>query len=376
MRVLLVIDDLRRAGAQRVIAQEARALHPQHVVFQVAALAHQPEPTFVPELTEMGVTIEYVPGAGLVDVRRVSAVAQLVDQFQPDLVHTHLSYANIVGTLGSTHAHRPVVASLHNVDTNQQRWATPKRLLEGTVLSRWATRVVVVSESAGPATVRRFRVPVDRTVILPNAVDRASVDLPVDYDRARRRTDLGVSSNERLLCTVGRLERSKGHQFLLQALAELRSHEREPLIRLVLVGAGPEEYALRRLAEGLNLADRVVLLGARRDVAEIVAASDLFILPSLNEGLSQSLLEAMTLGTPVVATDVGGTSDVVESGRTGWRVPPAQPAALADAIQQALGNAGVAAACADAAQKQVAQKFNLELHVTRLQALYADVARG
>jgi glycosyltransferase involved in cell wall biosynthesis len=162
----------------------------------------------------------------------------------------------------------------------------------------------------------------------------------------------------------------------LQALAELRSHEREPLIRLVLVGAGPEEYALRRLTEGLHLADRVVLLGARRDVAEIVAASDLFILPSLNEGLSQSLLEAMTLGTPVVATDVGGTSDVVESGRTGWRVPPAQPAALADAIQQALGNAGVATACADAAQKQVAQKFNLGLHVTRLQALYADVARG
>src|SRR6267378_3304183 len=218
MRVLLVIDDLRRAGAQRVIAQEVRALHPQHVVFQVAALAHQPEPTFVPELNEMGVTIEYVPGAGLVDLRRVSAVAQLIDHFQPDLVHTHLSYANILGTLGSTQAHRPVVASLHNVDTNQQRWATPKRLLEGTVLSRWATRVVVVSESAGPATVRRFRVPSDRTVVLPNAVDRASVDLPVDYDRARRRTELGVSRNERLLCTVGRLERSKGHRFLLHAL--------------------------------------------------------------------------------------------------------------------------------------------------------------
>jgi glycosyltransferase involved in cell wall biosynthesis len=376
MRVLLVIDDLRRAGAQRVIAQEARALHPQYVVFQVASLAHHPEPSFVQELRAAGVTIEYVPGAGLRDLHRVSAVARMIDRFQPDLVHTHLSYANILGTLGSRQAHRPVVASLHNVDSNQQRWATPKRLLEGMVLSRWAARIVVVSASAGPATARRFGVPIDRSVVLPNAVDRASVVLPADYDRARARSTLGVSRNERLLCTVGRLERSKGHRFLLQALAELRSRQREPIVRLVLVGAGPEESALRRLAARLNVTDCVTLLGVRDDVAELVAASDLFVLPSLNEGLSQALLEAMALGIPIVATNVGGTSDVVESGRTGWLVPPAQPVALADAIQQAVENSVMATACADAARALPAQKFNLQLHVARLQALYADVARG
>jgi glycosyltransferase involved in cell wall biosynthesis len=175
---------------------------------------------------------------------------------------------------------------------------------------------------------------------------------------------------------VGRVERSKGHRFLLQALAELRSRERGLRVRLVLIGAGPEESALRRLAESLDLTDRVALLGVRDDVAEIVAASDLFVLPSLNEGLSQAVLEAMTLGTPIVATDVGGTSDVVESGRTGWCVPPAQPVALADAIQEALGNPGTATAYADAARALVAQKFNLRLHVARLQALYAGVASG
>ncbi len=338
MRVLLVIDDLRKAGAQRAITQEARALHPQSVVFQVAALARGPEPTFGPELGGMGVALEYVPGTGLLDVRRVSAVERLIDQFQPDVVHTHLSYANILGTLGSRQAHRPVVASLHNVDTNQQRWASPKRLLEGFVLSRWAARIVVVSESGGAATARRFGVPIDRTVALPNAVDRVSIVLPADYDRARKRSSLGVSRDERLLCTVGRLERSKGHRFLLQALAELRSRNRESLVRLVLVGAGPEEIALRRLAQGLNLADCVTLLGVRDDVAELVAASDLFVLPSLNEGLSQALLEAMTLGTPIVATDVGGMSDGVESDRTGWPVPPAPPDALAHANQHALGH--------------------------------------
>jgi glycosyltransferase involved in cell wall biosynthesis len=376
MRVLLVIDDLRRAGAQRVIAQEARALHPRRVEFQVAALAQRSEPSFVPELSERGVALEYVPGAGLLDVRRVSAVAQLIERFQPDLVHTHLSYANILGTLGSKRAHRPVVASLHNFDTNQLKWATPKRLLEGSVLRHWAARIVVVARGALPATVRSFGVPVERTVVLPNAVDYRSVDLPGGYDRARKRTELGASRGERLLCTVGRLEPSKGQRFLVHALAELHSREQEPLIRLVLVGAGPEENALRRLAEEVGLAERVTLLGARDDVAEVVAASDLFVQPSLNEGLSQALLEAMALGVPAVATDVGGTPDVLESGRTGWRVPPAQPVALADAIQQALGSPCTAATCADAARALVAQEFNLELHVARLQALYAAVASG
>jgi glycosyltransferase involved in cell wall biosynthesis len=115
-------------------------------------------------------------------------------------------------------------------------------------------------------------------------------------------------------------------------------------------------------------------LGTRDDVPEIVAASDLFVLPSLNEGLSQALLEAMAIGTPVVATDVGGTPDVVEPGRTGWRVPPARPLALAEAIQHALGNHAQASVYADAARCLVADKFNLELHLARLQAIYADVA--
>jgi len=376
MRVLLVIDDLRRAGAQRVIAQEARALHPRRVVFMVAALTYRGEPTFVPALNEQGVVVEYVPGSGLLDVRRIRAIARLIERFEPHVVHTHLSYANILGTLGSTRVHRPVVASLHNVDTNQLKWATPKRLLEASVLRQWAARIVVVSRGALPATARNFDVPSDRTVVLPNAVDYSSVCLPVDYDRARKRAELGASTDEWLVSAVGRLESSKGHRFLLHALAELRLRERPPLIRLVLVGAGPEELALRRLAEREGLAKHVTLLGAREDVAEVIASSDLFVLPSLNEGLSQALLEAVALGIPVVATDVGGIPDVVASGRTGWCVPPGQPAELANAIQQALNSPRTATAYAEAARSLIEHEFNLELHLARLQALYASVASG
>jgi glycosyltransferase involved in cell wall biosynthesis len=370
MRVLIVIDDLRTAGAQRVIAQEVRELHPQRIDFHVAALARRPEQGFARELDRLGVPVHYVPGSGLVDPRRVAALRRLIDHVDPDLVHTHLTYANILGTLASALAGRPVVSSLHNVDINQRRWPIAKRRLEGFVLRHCAARVVVVSAAARLPTSRSFDVPVERLSVITNGVDPSAVAVPAGFDRSRMRRALGIGKRERLICTVARLDKSKGHRYLLEALAMLEPRR----VRLVLMGSGPEEARLQEQATRLGVEDRVVFLGIRDDFNEIIAASDLFVLPSLNEGLSQALLEAMALGTPVVATNVGGTRDVLEPGRTGWRVPPAEPIALANAIQQALGRPETATAYARAAHSLVRHGFNLTTHVSGLQALYASVA--
>jgi glycosyltransferase involved in cell wall biosynthesis len=130
------------------------------------------------------------------------------------------------------------------------------------------------------------------------------------------------------------------------------------------------------LADDLGLADRVRLLGVRRDVAEIVAASDVFVLASLNEGLSQAMLEAMALGTPVVATNVGGTSDAVVPGRTGWLVTAADSSGLATAIEQALGDKREATARAAAARQLIERQFSLSSHMAGLEELYRRVAAG
>ena len=151
MRVVLVIDDLRIAGAQRVIVQEARALHPRRVAFSVGALAPDADPSFTPELKAIGVEVSHVPGRGMRDVKRAAVLTDLIRRSRPDLVHTHLTYANILGTLAARLARRPSVASIHNVDSNQLKLATPKRWLEGLLLRRCATRVVVVAEGARAA---------------------------------------------------------------------------------------------------------------------------------------------------------------------------------------------------------------------------------
>jgi glycosyltransferase involved in cell wall biosynthesis len=373
VRVLLVIDDLRRAGAQRVIAQEIRALHPRRVEFHVAVLAAARPPSFVPELNRLGVEPRRVSGRGLMNPLRLSQLSRLIQTVRPDVVHSHLTYANILGTLAAARTRRPSVASLHNVDINQTRWAWAKRRLEGAIVSRWATRIVVVSDAACSTTRKNFGLPAARIVILPNAVDPHSIALPSGFDRTVKRHSLGVRPGERLLCCIARLDRSKGHRYLLQALADLRRRDPGLDIRLVLAGGGPEATAVQRVAASLGLADRVDLLGVREDVAEIIAASDVLVLPSLNEGLSQGLLEAMALRTPAVVTRVGGAADLLEGGGL-WCVEPARPAALADAVYAALVDRDAACAHAKAAHALVEQRFNMPLHLARLQDLYASVA--
>ena len=374
MRVTLVIDDLRIAGAQRVVVQEARALHPRRVAFDVVSLAPDPEPSFTTELRAIGVRVRHVPGRGLRDVHRAGALAELIRRLRPDVVHTHLTYANILGTLAAKLAQRPCVASIHNVDSNQLKLASPKRWLEGQVLRRWATRVVVVAEGARPRVAHNFGVPADHLVTLSNALDPHTVRLPVPYNRAAMRRALGATPGESLLCTIARLDPSKGQTYFLQALAEVRARNPRIRFRALLVGDGPRREDLRRVAASLGLADRVHLLGIRRDVAEIIAASDVFVLPSLNEGLSQALLEAMALGVPVIATDVGGTADAVVPGRTGWLVAAADSSGLATAIDHVLGNEREAATRAAAARNLIQRQFSLTSHLARLEDLYRQVA--
>jgi glycosyltransferase involved in cell wall biosynthesis len=174
-----------------------------------------------------------------------------------------------------------------------------------------------------------------------------------------------------VICTVARLHPDKGHRFLFQAAERLA--ERYPTAAFAIVGRGDEEQALRAQAAGSIAAERIHFLGERSDVPEILASSDLFVLPSLNEGLSIAMLEAMAVGVPVVATDVGGASDILTTGRTGWLVPSGDPAALADAIADALGHPERARDCAERAQALVETDFSIETHAQRLEALYRQV---
>jgi len=168
--------------------------------------------------------------------------------------------------------------------------------------------------------------------------------------------------------SIGRLAEEKGYPFLLDAFARvLDSH---PEVCLLLVGDGPLGPELRSHAETLGIASHVVFAGSQTDIEAIFAGLDLFVSSSLWEGLSTVLLESMAAGTPVVATDIAGTREIIRRGQNGWLVPPADAAALAQAIREALENEAARARFAGRARED-ARAFSIGAIAAGHEKIYA-----
>jgi glycosyltransferase involved in cell wall biosynthesis len=232
---------------------------------------------------------------------------------------------------------------------------------------RVADRVVVNAESLRPSG-RAGR----RTEVIPSGVDTERFQ-PRAGARVAAKARLGVPPDRPLIGTVGRLEGRKGTATLIEAAARLADYGAAD-VGVVVAGDGPLRGELRGLVERLGLAACVTLLGQRSDVREVLAALDVFVLPSRTEGMSNALLEAMAMACPVVATAVGGTPEVVVPGETGVLVPPAEPAAMAAAVARLLAAPELAARLGAAARRRIENRYGSRAMVRRLEGLYAAVA--
>jgi glycosyltransferase involved in cell wall biosynthesis len=234
--------------------------------------------------------------------------------------------------------------------------------LQHALLTRCLHRHVAVSRFVAGRLHDRFGVPEQRIVVIPNAVEQRA------YVKADAQLRLEVAGNTQapLAVTVARLEAQKGLAHLVEAAAMV------PDVVFAIVGGGPDRPALEARAAKLGLASRVRFLGHRRDVPALLAIADLFVLPSLYEGLPLSVLEAMAAGVPVVATAIGGTDELVSSG-TGTLVPPADPRGLAEGIRALLADRDGAALRAAAARDLVLTTHSTQAMVAAMSNLYESL---
>ncbi len=192
---------------------------------------------------------------------------------------------------------------------------------------------------------------------------------------ARIRRESGAGAGEPIIGSVGRLVRDKGQHVLLRAFAAVRAAR--PGARLLLVGTGTEEESLRRLADGLGIADAVRFLGFRNDVPEITAALDVAVLASIDCDASPAVVkEAMYLEKPVVVTDIGGLREMVQDGVTGRVVPPGDPGALAAAILALLDDPQGARAMAARAREVVRAKYTVTAMVDAYERAYRSLLQA
>ena len=361
--ILYLITDLDVGGAERVLLETVRRLDRSCFHPSVCSLA--PAGALAEEFAGLGVPVFDLGLRGFHDLARASgALLHLLRRQRFDVLHSHLFHANVLGRLTAWRAGVPVVVSTIHV-AEPRRWHL--------VLERWtaplATQLVAVSAGVRAHMVERARLRAERILVIPNGVDVSRFSLARGEFRRRE----GIPAGCTLITTIGRLDTQKGFPYLLEAAREVAL--RHPDVCFLVVGEGPRRRDLVSLRDRLGLKERVRFLGFRTDVPQILADSDLFVLPSLWEGFPIALLEAMAAGLPVVATDVPGVAEVVTDGETGLVVPRKDVGALAEALCRLLDDADLRRWLARAGQRKVEREFGWEKVVAATMSLYERLLR-
>jgi len=312
-----------------------------------------------------GLAVRALPMRSDLDLPAVWRLSQCVREVGADLVHLHTGRAAWLGGLAARLAGVPALVTRRMDRPVRRGWRTR-------LLYRHLTQRVVAISTGVADRLTAGGVPRGSIAIVPDAVDPAR--LQARRPRAEVRAAAGAGVDEPVLLAAAALVRRKGLDILLEAVAELG--RRGPRPRLWIAGDGPERAALAAQIHRLELGDRVLLLGQRDDVGDLLAACDVFVLPSRREGLGVAALEAMAAARPVVASAVGGLAEAVVDGRTGLLVRSDDAAALADALERLLGDAALRARLGAAGPARVAEGFLPEQMVAAYERIYRELLAG
>ncbi|HBH35128.1 MAG TPA: hypothetical protein DDW45_01590 [Gammaproteobacteria bacterium] len=299
---------------------------------------------------------------GGTDPNIVRELLKLIHKESIDLVHSHMYHANLYGRFAARKAGIPAIASIHNIYA-RQKW---HRRLVNWYLARHTATITAGSEDIKRDVMHYDHVPEPLIEIIPNSVDLSRSDSALTKKEARER--LGIADNLLLLGTVGRLAEQKGHRYLIDALALLNGRGIKP--HLLLIGEGKEETSLKEQVAEKGLQEQIHFLGTRNDLGDLFRAMDIFVMPSLWEGLSLAMLSAMAAKLPIVATSVGGIPEVLGENEYGIVVPPADIEPLAEAIMRCVTNNDLAREIAEKGAQHVREHYSDAAMVARFQEIY------
>ena len=303
-----------------------------------------------------------------IDVQVIVRLARLLRKLAPDLVHSR-NWAAFDAILAARFARVPaLIHGEHGRDASDPNGLNRKRNRLRRLLAPLVNRFVTVSFDLQRWLRETVRIPARKILTIHNGVDTARF---CDGGRETGRRALGLSQDRVVIGTVGRLDPVKDQAGLLKGFKHL--HEEYPAAVLVVVGDGPCRAELQALTAALDLGTRVHFFGERTDVPLLLKGMDLFVLPSIAEGISNTILEAMATGLPVVATRTGGNPELVQEGVTGMLTPVGDHQALAGALGAYLSDPLLRALHGSAGRQRATDEFSLERMVGKYRDLYMSV---
>lgn len=380
--ILHVIDTLELGGAQRLLVLYAAWTPADR--YRVIVCALQPGEDCVGPIEAAGATVigfnrkrpsiarfPQFLGYALQSLRDLSRICR---RERVDVLHCHLSDAEFLGILaGRWCGVSRVITTLHSTDFLPSRSSRDGRnwlrvALTKQLYRKWVDRIVAVSADAAAKAGALFAVDPENIRVILNRID---VDAFQGWHSSGLvRNGLGAAPGETLLVCVARLVERKGQRVLLDALSRLVRAGMQ--LKLLLLGDGEARSKLEQRTRELGLTGHVMFLGSRADVADILAASDVFVLPSLSdEGTSLALLEAMASGLAIVVTSIPGNAALIEHGVTGLLVPPGDDLELAQAIASLVQNPQRARALGERARRTAQERYDIRQTIEELEALWS-----
>jgi sugar transferase (PEP-CTERM/EpsH1 system associated) len=367
IRVAYLMHRLRLGGLETVAVELANGLDPERFESSVVSFATpDPRQQNLHTARVRLVALHKPEGNNPTLIYRLYRVLR---DLRPHIVQTHNWGTLLEGVVAAKLAGVPIVVHAEH-GTIQGGWG---RLVTQRFLWRTVQRVLCVSQAHRQRLVETVGFPYERLTLILNGVDvQAFPPRPADKDTIR--ADLGLELDPIYIGTVGNLRPVKNQALLLQAAQQVcaRYHN----VRVVIIGEGPLRGQLVRTAEALGIQKQVCLLGARAEISELLNALDIFVLPSLSEGLPMSVLEAMACGLPVVATDVGGIPEVVVHGQTGLLVSSQDVQQLAAALETLVQQPGLRLTLGHQGRARVVEHFSLQRMVHDYEGLYKSLMHG
>lgn len=375
LRPLVLISGLSVGGAESVTARFLCRLSEAERPVPVCTLTDGVDGPPAEAVARNGVPRFDLGARRLADPPALVRLVRLLRREDVDLIHAHGQDASILGGAACFLRPTPLVVTRHVL--REPRGTVRERSRASLSLASLARAdaVVAVSRAVAGRLRDETEIPPARIRVIQNGVDLDRFD-PDGLDRSRTeiRSSLGVEPEARVVLVPAVLREGKGHENLLQALPEVK--EQVPDVRVLFAGDGECEEVLRRQARALSVDDVVRFLGFRSDMPELLAAADLVTLPSLEEALPTVLLEAAAAGRPVLATRVGGVTEIVEPGRTGMLVPPHAPSRLRRELVRILRNPERARRLGRQARSMAERRFGIGRQVEETLGLWTEVANG
>ena len=368
--VLLFSESSEPGGAETVILELATGLLEAGWPVQVVLMRHG---WLFDAFVQRSITPHHLPSDRTFDLTYPLRLAGLSRRLKTQLIHSHLPDSNAYACIAGALTRVPVVATYH-AQSDALRPVSRTELARRWIVKSLARKVVAVSADMQRELVNRHHFPQDKVELVYNGVDWRRFDTPLNREQKRR--DLGIPPEATVVGMVGVVRQVKGHATAIHALARLR--ESIPNLLLVVAGHEHAEYKreLQDLAQQLSVSDRVVFLGFRSDVAEVVRCMDVCVMPSWSEGHPLATIEAMGSRVPVVASEVGGHPEIIQDGVTGYLVPAGNDELLAKRVESLLAAPAEAQALAERAAQSVRQRFSHSRMLADHEALYRECLGG